>query len=115
MKRLSSLTYKTIELNHGTLTYAVDINIENTQKVVDITQNETCGEVYIIEYSGHDTLVTIPEQIEGYPVVAVGKKAFLSNKSIKEVMLPKTISEIGDFCFARCTGLKKVGLPYKAF
>lgn len=98
MKRLNSLNYKNIEVGHGMLTYAVDEN----------------NIVYIIEYSGHDTAINIPEHIEDMPVVGICKKAFLSNKSLREVMLPKTVTEIDDFCFARCSNLRKVGIPYKA-
>ena len=111
MKKLSSLTYRKYELGHGYLTYAVDFgNI--TVGCADGESESSPGEVYIIEYSGHDTSVIIPEQIEGYPVVYICKKAFLSNKVIREVMLPKTVIEIDDFCFARCSKLKKIGLSY---
>lgn len=96
MKRLVTSSYKTIQINHGNLTYAVDDN-----------------EVYIISYSGHDTEIIIPELIEDCPVVCIAKKAFLSNKLVKEISLPKSIYEIGDWAFARCDRLKKVSIPFK--
>lgn len=97
LKRLATSTYKNIQTKCGTITYA-----------------STGEEVYIISYSGHDTELTIPESIENLPVTAVAKKAFLSNKIIRKIILPSTISEIGDFAFARCSKLNSIGIPYKS-
>lgn len=138
MKRLATSTYKTLNTPHGTITYAVAEN-NSTDNSVDIISKsaalsvndavdimlrsnnkesaELCmtdNEVYIISYSGHDTEITIPETIENYPVTCIAKKAFLSNKLIREIMLPSTITEIGDYAFARCSKLNKVGIPYKS-
>lgn len=96
MKRLATSTYKNYTTLHGTITYGI-----------------ADGEVYIISYSGHDTELCIPEQIDDLPVVCIAKKAFLSNKLIREVLLPPGINEIGDFAFARCSRLKKIGIPYQ--
>lgn len=62
---------------------------------------------------GRDTVFTIPAQIEGYPVAGIGKKAFLGNKSVKEIVLPDTIRQIGDWAFACCAKLTKLTLPYR--
>lgn len=53
----------------------------------------------------------VPAQIEGMPVTALGKKAFLSQKHLRKVILPDTIAEVGDWAFAYCSGLKQVELP----
>lgn len=53
----------------------------------------------------------IPEQVEGMPVTSIGKKAFLSKKYLRRVILPDTIKEVGDWAFAYCSGLKEVELP----
>lgn len=62
---------------------------------------------------GRDTVFTIPAQIEGYPVTGIGKKAFLGNKSVKKIVLPDTIRQIGDWAFACCAKLTKLTLPYR--
>lgn len=80
----------------GCLTYAV---------------NET--RVEITGSRGRDALVTIPAQIEGCPVTGIGKKAFLGNKTVKEIVLPDTIRQIGDWAFACCAKLTKLTLPYR--
>lgn len=53
----------------------------------------------------------VPAQIEGMPVVSIGKKAFLSQKQLRKVILPDSIAEVGDWAFAYCGGLKEVELP----
>lgn len=63
-------------------------------------------------YSGRDTSITVPERVEGFPVVWIGKKAFLSCKTLRELSLPKTLMGIGDWAFAFCGSLEKVTLPY---
>lgn len=64
-------------------------------------------------YSGRDTSLAVPENVEGVPVVWVGKKAFLSCKTLREILLPKTLAGIGDWAFAFCSSLETVSLPYR--
>ena len=87
---------KKLELENGTISYSIDND-----------------KVSIIEYSGRDLLVTIPEEIEGIKVVEIKKKAFLSSRFVKEIILPKSIDKIDDYAFARCRKLESVTLPYK--
>lgn len=69
--------------------------------------------IRIIDYSGTDTEVWVPEEIEGLLVKAMAKKTFLSRKQLRKVILPETIEEIGDWAFAYCTNLEYVWLPRK--
>lgn len=62
---------------------------------------------------GRDAVIEIPAQLEGLPVTRIGKKAFLSNKSVKEIVLPDTIGQIGDWAFACCAKLARITLPYR--
>ncbi len=57
--------------------------------------------------------VKIPSQIEGYPVTEIEKKAFLGNKKVKEVYLPDTVEEIGEWAFAHCSNLQKIRISPK--
>lgn len=68
-------------------------------------------EIHVMEGRSQDTALEIPEQIEGLPVAAVEKKAFLGSKRLREVFLPDTVKEIGDWAFAHCGELWKVMLP----
>lgn len=69
------------------------------------------GAVCIVEFHGQAAELTVPEQIEGLPVAVIGKKAFLSRKSLRQVRLPETVREIGDWAFASCSSLKEIQLP----
>ena len=52
--------------------------------------------------------VEIPAQIEGTPVLAIGRKAFLSKKNLRKVTVPETVVEVGDWAFAYCDNLHTV-------
>lgn len=125
MKNIKSSEYKTLNTEHGSITYAVaDITSNNANEtnsgvvngdaLNNVASNNVTSnaEVYIISYSGHDTELVIPDFIDGAPVTTIAKKAFLSNKLIREIILPKSIREIGDYAFARCDRLSKIGIPY---
>jgi len=91
------------EKNNGTFGYRVD------------RQRDGCGEsrIAITDYKGGHAEVHVPEKIDGIAVKALAKKAFLSRKNLKNVFLPESLEEVGDWAFAYCTGLENVYLPKK--
>lgn len=66
----------------------------------------------ITGYRGKDTALAVPSVIGGCTVTCIGKKAFLSNKMLKEISLPESLARIDDWAFAYCAKLKRVILPY---
>ncbi len=68
------------------------------------------GGAVITGYSGSATLLTIPQTLDGYPVTALGERAF-ENSSIAGVVLPEGIHSIGWFAFYGCSALVSVTLP----
>lgn len=70
--------------------------------------------ISITRYRGIATAVHIPETIEEQPVVAIERKAFLSCKTIREIILPQTIEEIGDWAFAHAEQLRTINIPNHA-
>lgn len=52
----------------------------------------------------------IPAEVNGYQVVAVGPGAFLNCKHLTEVVLPTSVTRIGDWAFMN-TGLTTMRLP----
>lgn len=64
-------------------------------------------------YEGRDAALAIPGEVDGYPLVWVGKKAFLSCKTLRQISLPESLAGIGDWAFAYCAGLESVALPYR--
>lgn len=70
--------------------------------------------IVIKRYRGIATTVEIPAYIDEKPVIAIEKKAFLSCKTIKEISLPDTIEEIGDWAFAHAERLRTITIPNRA-
>ena len=63
-------------------------------------------------YRGKDTELAIPAVLDGCAVTCIGKKAFLSNKMLRQISLPESVVRIDDWAFAYCAKLNKVILPY---
>ncbi len=60
---------------------------------------------------GDITLLTIPDKLDGHPVIGIGERAF-EGKGLVSVTLPAGLTEIGWFAFYGCEDLLYVTLPY---
>ena len=76
-----------------------------------LTYLETDEGIVITGCGGRGFKVEVPEQIDGCLVVKIERKAFLSRKTIREIYLPETVREIGDWAFAYCSNLETVEFP----
>ena len=65
----------------------------------------------ITEYNGTDKNVSIPSEIGGNTVTAIGASAFQNNTNISSISIPDTVTQIGQEAFADCTSLSSVYLP----
>ena len=65
----------------------------------------------ITGYEGMAETLSVPSQIDSYPVKTIGKKAFLGNLYFRHIIFPETIEAIGDWAFSRCYGLRKITVP----
>ena len=77
-----------------------------------LTYVETKDGVCITGCSRRSFWAEVPAQLEGRPVTAIDKKAFLSRKNLRELVLPGTVEEIGDWAFAYCSNLERIVLPH---
>ena len=68
------------------------------------------GTVEITGYSGKDTEVEIPAEIDGVAVTSIGYAAFHYNTSIVSVSMPDSITEMKREVFAHCSNLVEVKL-----
>ncbi|MCD8130038.1 MAG: leucine-rich repeat domain-containing protein [Lachnospiraceae bacterium] len=64
-------------------------------------------------WKGGGSVLTVPEEIEGLPVTAVGRKAFLRSDMLERVVLPETVTRLEDYAFAQCGRLREVLSPSK--
>lgn len=65
----------------------------------------------ITGYNGVDTELTIPEMINGYTVVRIGKEAFRGNQNITKVYIPDSVIAIYDGAFYGCLNMVELRLP----
>ena len=74
-----------------------------------------CREDYVVlaSYRGADRELFIPEDVDGKPLVEIGKKAFLGCKQLQHIALPSGIMRIQDWAFAGCSGLEILMIPYR--
>ena len=67
--------------------------------------------VRVIHCESKEAILTIPESIEGMPVVAIGPDALSRNEFVEEVDCPDSVKAIGSCAFRFCTNLRRVKLP----
>lgn len=66
------------------------------------------------KYEGNEAEVNILNSSSENPYTGIGDKAFLSCKSIKKLVLPQTISEIGNWGMAHMKQLEELVIPPKS-
>nr|WP_253197421.1 leucine-rich repeat protein [Clostridium algidicarnis] len=84
----------------GEVAVATQVNKESSFKVSN-------GE--IIQYTGRETDVVIPDTIDGEIIKAIGDKVFF-NKKLTSIKIPNTVDSIGKQSFAN-NKLTDIGLP----
>ena len=70
---------------------------------------DEAGEVVITDYTGTETTVTVPAEIDGKKVVSL-KSVFENNTTVTEVKLPDTVTTLVYGTFSNATNLKHVNL-----
>lgn len=73
-------------------------------RLVD-SEDENNKAACIIDYTGSDADVVIPEQIDGLDVVKLGDTAFTDKHLLTSVTLPVHLQELGSYTFADCTSI----------
>ena len=64
--------------------------------------------VEIYSYVGGGAVVNVPQSLDGKVILSIGNKAFESNTTLTEVVLPDTLINIEHRAFANCTALRKI-------
>lgn len=83
---------------------------EQVNPASDFAYTADGGEVTITEYIGTSEHVLIPDTIDGLPVTALADKAFYE-KHVTTVVVPDSVTEIGDLCFSGDNYLVSLTLP----
>ncbi|MGN1306138.1 MAG: leucine-rich repeat protein [Faecousia sp.] len=94
----------------------------NANSETDVAYPVDGGNIYFDKLTGtvtgcddSVTAAVIPEQIEGVTVTALGMGAFGSydgdNLTLKRVVLPETVTDLGTETFRYCAALEEVNIP----
>lgn len=66
--------------------------------------------IRITAYRGSGIHISIPDTLEGMPVVELAKYLFDGNEQLETVIMPDTVRTVGERLFQGCTALKNVRL-----
>ena len=69
------------------------------------------GTAEITNYFGRDSVVSIPETLDGKTVTSIGDSAFSGRSSLTTIELPDSVTSIGDRAFRGCSALTSIELP----
>lgn len=101
---------KTIASLSGDSTSTEAPSNDNLSAKTEYKYTEENGKITITAYTGSAIDLSIPQRIDGMPVVAIGDEAF-RGMQIRSVVIPSGVKEIGWFAFSACTVLESVTLP----
>ena len=68
-------------------------------------------EVTITRYSGSDTELTIPKEINGKSVTSIGDNVFYNCDFLTSVLIPNSMKSISGEAFWGCSGLSSIYIP----
>ena len=95
-----------------------DLNICGEQKVLAAVDDSGLeyeeledGTVEITGYSGEDTVVVIPDEIDGKKVTSIGISAFFGCSGLTEITIPEGVKSIREGTFSKCKNLTEITLP----
>ncbi len=93
---------------------------DTPQWEIKVLEDGTFG---IYAYNGNDTVVTVPDQVDGFDITQISEEAFSpwkdriskkieeNRRAIKKVILPESIKKICGNAFTGCENLSEVGFP----
>ena len=73
--------------------------------------NSRTQKATVVEFTGNDTVVSVPGSYSGYPVTKVAASAFSGNSNITIMNLPTSIKTIESGSFESCKALREIYFP----
>ena len=109
----SSLNITKGSYNNGHVAgYALEVHTGETKIVnKDGYLFITSGGInYLLGYEGNDTVLTLPEGYNGEKY-EIYKRAFYNNDKITSVIIPDSVTSIGNYAFSGCSSLASITIP----
>ncbi len=74
-----------------------------------VIKDNTTGEEYALleSYTGSDTEVVIPSDVDGKTVRALGDYTFYENTAVTQITIPDSLTDFGQFPFFACSSLNE--------
>ena len=69
------------------------------------------GTAEITSYRGTDEVLKLPNLLGSYPIIGFGTKAFDNCPSLKEVLIPPTVTSLPAKLFNSCENLERIYIP----
>ena len=82
----------------------------DTYEDFEYSITEETNEVTITKYTGTDTVVSIPDTINGNPVTSIGTGAFAGRDNLENITIPNGVTSIGSHAFDHC-GFTSITIP----
>ena len=109
-KECGEIDAKEAHITEGEICIVCDPSAQPTEGVVyDISLDGTYAEV--IGYSGNAKRIRLADEYMGLPVRNIYTKAFYNNDNILAVIIPDSVTTIGDRAFKDCSSLTSVVIP----
>ena len=84
------------------------VQIISPSYIKDIKYNIANKQVTITQYNGNSKCICIPNNIDGYPVTAIGNNAFKNCSNLETIYIGSNISNIEDNAFYNCNNLRSI-------
>ena len=108
MKRITKILLFTILIL--AMVFISNNSFATTGTYENLKYEITNNQVTITGYEGEITNITIPGKIEGYPVTKIKDSAFSNCKTLKSIIIPNSVTEIGWWAF-QWSGITEIVIP----
>lgn len=93
-----------------------EVRAAEVQQEKESNRNFTCNvlgtdSVRITGYTGQETELAIPSEINGRTVTEIGSYAFSGCSGLTRIEIPSGVTRISDFAFKDCSGLTGIEIP----
>ncbi len=110
MKRILSFVSAAAVTVTSVSLFTVSAQTDETASKISLEYELVAGSAYITGYTGSDPILIIPSQIDGKNVAGIRENTFMGAEELTAVVIPDTVTSVGDKAFSACPSLTTVTL-----